>query len=382
MTFAAAANAKALAWSAIGVVVAIAQTGAALFGRIRRVDTLVYKVDRLGDWVFAEPSIERIARAMRAHGRILVVWASQESTPLRGQRRPDWSTETVQFEPRGWWARCRRTFAVIRLVTIYRAETVVSLRHGPDPVRDFVLRTVRARNLHALSWVIRSNGADEIPHEIRRHAWILASMGLAPGSSRELLPRASVSWHPRGGRVIIAPFSSAAVKDWPDQAWAAVVSAFDGRPLRWELWAGPEQRARAERVRAKILTLAPRADVLIPTGSLHDLAAAVSDADLVLSVDTLAAHLACAADAPLIALLGGGQFGDFAPWSRSTRQRWLSHPLPCFGCNWHCTRPENDCVRLIPPPAVIALARELLELASRPAPGISTPSPGPLPALA
>jgi ADP-heptose:LPS heptosyltransferase len=95
-----------------------------------------------------------------------------------------------------------------------------------------------------------------------------------------------------------------------------------------------------------------------------ELAEAISGAALVLAVDTFAAHLAVSFDAPTVSLIGGGQYGDFGPWQRSTRQRWVTNRVPCFGCGWQCTRSRVECLVDITPGQVLKEAEEILQLDS------------------
>lgn len=346
-----------------GVVVA-ARFGATALGRTRPVDIIVYKVDRLGDWLLAEPSIRRLVAAAEARGGRAVVWASRESIPLRAWRPLSCVVESLAFEPRGWRARLSRTWNVIRLLAIYRADTLYCLRHAPDPIRDFMLDSVAANNRHALTWHLLPGPPGVVPHELQRHHWILAGANLTPADPRDLLPVLAPESCVVASQGVIAPFSSAPIKDVPDRFWAEVVSLCSAQPRTWEVWVGPDQRARAETLAARLLASSPAGTrVTVRTGSLAELAAAIAAASVVLSVDTLAAHLAAALDAPLVALLGGGQYGDFAPWSRSERQRWLSHPLPCFHCGWNCSRAQNDCLQAIAPGDVVA-AMQTLELSA------------------
>jgi ADP-heptose:LPS heptosyltransferase len=111
-------------------------------------------------------------------------------------------------------------------------------------------------------------------------------------------------------------------------------------------------------------------DVAIRSGTLSELAGAVGAATLVLAVDTFATHLAVASDVPTVCLIGGGQFGDFGPWQRSPRQRWISNPLPCFGCNWQCTRTRVECLQDIAPSMIVSAIEAVWQAksAGQPAP--------------
>ncbi len=370
---------KSLVWQATHALVRVAQTAAALGGRTRRVDLLIYKVDRLGDWLLAEPTLRRLVAATQQRGGSVVIWASRDTAPVRAWRPLPCAVETLAFEVTGWRARLRRTCAVVRLLATYRADTFISLRHAPDPVRDFVLKSVSARHRHALSWRIVPGEPDIVPHEIRRHHFVLTGAGLAPADPRELLPQLSGNPVPAPTRIVLAPFSSAAIKDWPDSQWVAVAAALPARARNWEIWVGPDQWARAEALAILLRRAVGHAAVTVHSGSLEALTSALASAALVLTVDTLAAHLATALDAPMVALLGGGQFGDFAPWRRSERQHWLFHRLPCYHCSWQCTQSRNECLQQITPAQVVAAASASGTVSADPRRPAADPAPRPAP---
>lgn len=335
---------KAAAWRGFGFALCVARLGYKIFRCRRNVDVLIYKVDRLGDWLLAEPTIARIVADTRSKASTVVVWAGQESNALREWRRPDFEVETFALEPRGIEAKIRRAFAVVRLLAIYRIHTVICLRYSPEPIRDFVLEQVDARDIFALSWRIASGPLLEVPYEIARHYAILSSVGLAPPGMRDLLPIISRVESLSSARAILVPFGSTTIKDWKDESWCAIASDLGRRGLDMELWTSPEHASRAEILALKLARYAGDRSTIVKSGKLAELAAAVGSASLVIAVDTFTAHLAVAMDVPAICLIGGGQFGDFGPWCRSKRQRWITHPIPCFGCNWRCIRARIECM--------------------------------------
>jgi len=347
---------KALAWKGFGQVLFCAKLGYSILGVTRRVDTIIYKVDRLGDWLLVEPTITRIVTETRSRGETVVVWAALEAAAIREWRTPDYKVEEFFLEPKGLAAKVRRAFAVVGLLARYRARRFICLRYSPEPVRDFVLANVNAEEIYALSWRIAAGPPATIPHEVYRHHAILASVGLEPKNPEELLPRISV-WRGRSARrVVLAPFSSAKIKDWMDESWCKVAEALTSRELLFEIWVGADQRAMADGLARKMAEHLGTNNIEIRSGPLGQLAEAVGSAHLVLTVDTFAAHLAVALDARMVCLIGGGQFGDFGPWHNSARQRWVTYELPCFGCNWRCTRVRVECLEDIP------VSRVLLEI--------------------
>src|SRR5208283_762978 len=353
--------AKAAAWACLGVALGPARLASTLLARTRSVDVIIYKVDRLGDWLLAEPAIARIVSATRAKGGTVVVWAGRESAAYREWRRPDFEVETVSLEPRGLVAKLLRACAIMRLLAVYRARALVCLRHTPEPVRDFVLSHACAEGIHALSRRLASGPPDGVPHEIARHFAILAGLGMEPADVRDLLPRLPGRVRPPARRVVLAPFSSATIKDWRDESWCDVVAGLADRGFQFEIWVSADQMGRAEGLARRLEERAGGLKVAARSGKLAELADAVGSASLVLTVDTFAAHLAAAMDAPMVCAIGGGLYGDFGPWSNSWRQRWVTHEVPCFGCGWRCSRPRVECLEDIRPSTFLSELEDVLK---------------------
>jgi hypothetical protein len=290
-----------------------------------------------------------------------VLWAADESVLIRRWRESSSRVESFALEPVGAIAKVRRAWKVMHLLATYRVRSFICLRHAPEQIRDFVLRHVDAKEIRALSWVIKGQPPGEVPHEILRHRAILAAAYLAPEDPRDLLPVLPGRTARHGGIVVVAPFSSGIIKDWKDESWVKVALGMASRGFLLELWVGPAQLSRARALADKISAAGsfPRAPVR--TGTLGELAAAIEGCAIVLSVDTFAAHLAVAMDVPLVSLMGGGQFGDFGPWQRSARQRWLTNSLPCFGCDWQCTRSRVECMEDIGAETMLREADEALQ---------------------
>ncbi|HMD60695.1 MAG TPA: glycosyltransferase family 9 protein [Opitutaceae bacterium] len=315
---------------------------------------LVYKIDRLGDWLLAEPTLARIVAATRARGGTVAVWAAHESEALIAWRHLGFTVETVAFDPRGMGAKLRRAWALVRLLATYRAREFISLRYSPEPIREFVLAHVAADETYALSWRLVPGPPEAVPHEIARHHAILRACGLEPADARELLPKFPGRRDAPSPRVVLSPFSSAPIKDWRDNSWCEIAPALVARGLHIAIWVGPGQKSRAEGLARMLSERVGEGNVSVRSGALCDLAEAVSEAPLVLTVDTFTAHLAAALDVPMVCLIGGGHYGDFGPWQNSPRQRWVTHALPCFGCDWQCSRARVECLEDIEPAAVLS----------------------------
>jgi ADP-heptose:LPS heptosyltransferase len=227
-------------------------------------------------------------------------------------------------------------------------------------VRDFILANVAADEIFALSRCLAAGSSDAAPNEFHRHFAILENAGYPVGDVRVLLPTLPRRPGPKSGRVVLAPFSSAPIKDWPDRAWSELIPRLADRGYHFEAWVGPGQLDRAEALGRQIRIRAPEVPFTTRTGGLADLAEAVNSAALVLTVDTFTAHLGAAMDVPSVCLIGGGHYGDFGPWRRSSQQQWVTNLLPCFGCNWICSRPRVECIEDIGPTVVLEAIEKAL----------------------
>ena len=100
--------------------------------------------------------------------------------------------------------------------------------------------------------------------------------------------------------------------------------------------------------------------------TLIELINIIANADIVLSNETSASHIAVATRTPSICLLGGGHYGRFQPYQVDSLSDDDKKALPvvvackdhsCFGCNWRCKYPlVNDrwcCIAEINPDDVI-----------------------------
>lgn len=142
----------------------------------------------------------------------------------------------------------------------------------------------------------------------------------------EIMPRvASATW--RGGDFwLLCPFSSSWTKDYDAANWAGafreVVSLIPRGGIR--LAGSPEQGARL----AEFATALRSAGVSCPVNveapaSLARFPDLAAEAAVMLTVDTAAAHMACALGAPAVIVACGLHAGTYGPYSPNGRQSWI-----------------------------------------------------------
>jgi len=268
------------------------------------------------------------------------------------------------------WLKWRRVLAGIT------AETVFCLRHHRSLEEQCALLWLDARraiglenSLHeiaaadqaalptALTEVVPQPLTTRPPLclELECHRQFLRQVLGHKVSDEEILPQLTSARPTRGDALLLAPFSSSRLKDYPEERLVEAIALAQPRiPGPVELTGNVEQRPRLEALREALQKRCGVGAKLLPGDLLSGFLAAVARARAVLTVDTAAAHLATAWDKPTVILHNGTRYGEFGPWHRSSRQRWLVRHLDCFGCCGRCILPTPRCVQDIEPAAVAA----------------------------
>lgn len=157
---------------------------------------------------------------------------------------------------------------------------------------------------------------------------------------------------------LCSPFANGGGKDYPLEHWAellrlvAQVNEVPALVLTGSL----DQRGRLEEFARVITGSWPEAASrisIVHSPDLQQFIDLIAGADLVLTVDTAAAHAATALDRPTLVLYSGQQYGVFGPWVRSARQRWIQPAEEVLGTpDWH---------RNLSPGQIAPAVREVLE---------------------
>lgn len=181
-----------------------------------------------------------------------------------------------------------------------------------------------------------------LPSDLLAQAVLASEVVERPLSAAEMMPRlASARWV-GGDSWLCCPFSSRLPKDVPASVWArALAECRDLWPNGGLCLAGaPDQAERlagfSEELKAAGLALPVRVAPPAPLDTFPD---AVAEAGLVLTVDTAAAHLACAVGAPAVVLTSRKNEGTYAPYSPDGRQIWV---MTGQGRSWRDTLKTED----------------------------------------
>ena len=367
---------------------------------------VILKLDRLGDAVLALGAMRRL---MNEHGEadtLLIV--SPIAEPLL---RGEFPRAAFLVMPAFCERLCPDLIQALahhaRALRGIAAEVLVCLRHQPSDYLHAITGLVNAAKTFATAWSgprehtslahprcetapYPEQGGDSC-RELEAHRRLLELVFKSPVTLEDVTPRLGSGdsgesarlWGtaipasqggrlfsmpneaPQAGRLcsipgeflLVCPSAGDALREYPPALLAESARVFrEGHPtvpVRLCLPPGADGRTLGE-----AFTRAGVDHSWIHPADANALARVIASAGLLLASDSAPAHLATALDKPGVFLLGGGHHGMFAPWSRSARQRWLSHPLPCYHCRWRCTQTEPFCITRIAPRDVAAALAE------------------------
>jgi len=101
--------------------------------------------------------------------------------------------------------------------------------------------------------------------------------------------------------------------------------------------------------------------------SIHGLGYLLSNADLVVSVDSGPMHIAAAVGVPVVAMFGPGDYKTWKPYSSSPHMiAILRHPCECSPClHYECPRERHECMEGITVEMVLSEAERLLKMTGK-----------------
>jgi len=140
------------------------------------------------------------------------------------------------------------------------------------------------------------------------------------------------------------------MKDYSAELWLeSLLRLAPNLPAGIRLAGGPDQGERLQSFASVLRSGLPDCSVeVLPCKPLDHFPALVAGADLVLTVDTAAAHFACAIDAPAVIVDSGNNAGVYGPYGRPERQVWLTADRHKFGrLRWRETVPPGSVAEAI-----------------------------------
>lgn len=348
----------------------------------RRFRAVIFKVDRIGDFILALGAIRVALREWGEDQCLLVVSPLAEELAAREFPR----TPRLVLPPFvGLKRLLPAVWAARKALGEIECEVALGLRHQRWDFDELCLAWLHASRVYVMEDVSRpamyahrrtyalaragrpvfqeeagAAAGGESCRELQMHRQLLSGVLGRPVTSGEVGPTLAPGPSLPAAEIVICPLGSHALRDLPLSALFAALGA--GRAAGWSavLVGSAAQSGRLHEIRAT-LELRGFPGVRVKADlSLAEFVQVLAAAPLVVTTESAAAHLATALDRPVVVIVGGGHFGQFGPWRRSVRQIWLTNPLECFGCNWSCVHPEAFCVTGVTPLQVTQAVTQLL----------------------
>ena len=346
--------------------------------RRERRGVLVIRVDGIGDMVLFQPAFRHYAEVFGVDPSEVTLLGCDSWKALAADLFP--GCRFRSFDERAYvrrpfyrlkvslWVR-RQGFAVVTCDSYLRRPLINdALVYVSGAPRRIVAKPyISAKTAAVFAWYLArcqqviDTGAYP-DHEIDRHFRFLSQ--LAGRTIPPEPPRFGWSAPPEvtvpGRYAVLNVGANEPGRRWPFAAFLKLADDLARRGLTVAFVGGPAEAAcKAELAAAdregRFLDLIGRI-------SLRGLMTLLRDAAVVVTNETGPAHLAIGLGAPTVMILGGGQYGAWAPFPPSVAQpqvRFAAEPMPCFNCLWLCTVPHPPgsaypCVALVRREAVLA----------------------------
>lgn len=353
----------------------------------RKKRVAVYKPDGIGDFVLSAEALRILIDAHGSDNVALIL--SSELVALASEIFPGLQIVPIVPGHFSWLDKIQGLSLLKAAVQANTYDEVVCLRHYRTLYDDTILRALQARRVVLLTnqspvsaqvdripipkhfhYVrpgseVPQTGGRSVPREWLFHATVLSaslSRNVAPESLRPAWDARKIRHEASPPFMLISPLAGRNIRDLPLPLVEAGTRRAVANGLAKLVVTGTRQQSAQLHLYAEALraNLAGCAIEVAHPADLPALVRLVADAAIVLTAETSTAHIAAALDQPAVILVGGGHFGLFAPWSRSTKQFWLTNYLPCFNCNWKCPYPEPLCLTEIKTNGVQSAVTEAL----------------------
>jgi|GEM_PF-751058 len=338
---------------------------------------IIYKPDGIGDLILATSAIRYILACSDVP---VVLFCAKQAAELASSQFPGTTIEALPglwTQRKGDWKRAM--LHVLRRAPTYKGWDLISLRHQPGPLDHAVFHILSPRVSYGVAssplatresqgkfrWQFSHSAPypDEgrPPRELRAHEAVLAEWAECTEIFRLPPPTLEGFSVVESRSLIVFPTTRSPLRNYPlDQLGRIITSLV---PRRFEgviLCGSPDERSRLEELKSHLPpTCAVHCRVQIPS-DVSEAVRLIASSGAVLAMESAPAHIACALDKPGVFLLGGGHHGFFAPWGNSSYQKWVTHPLPCYNCNWQCQFPEPYCITRIQPFEISEAISQLL----------------------
>jgi lipopolysaccharide heptosyltransferase II len=341
---------------------------------------LCVRLDSLGDVLMTTPAIRAFRETLGCHVTLLASAGGVETARFVPE-----NDETIEFAAPWMKATDGASTGDLAMVERLRearfdaAAIFTVYSQSPLPAAYLCyLAGIPRRLAHAhenpyrllTDWISDPEPQKLVRHEVRRQLDLAAAVGCTTRNShlsfrvpagarmkiQEVFPGEA-----RWPRVVVHPGASAASRRYPPESYARAIDLVIDETGCEAVFTGDAWEAELVQTVRGAMRRPSRS--LVGRLGLGELGALIDEADLLVANNTGPVHIAAALGTPVVDLYALTN-PQHTPWEVPSRV--LSHDVPCRNCYKSvCPAGHHDCLRRVPPEAVVAAARELLQFSFR-----------------
>lgn len=350
---------------------------------------LVVRNDSIGDYLLYRPWLRRLSAETQRRGQRLTLVANTLWAPLALAWDADLFAEVLAVDFKRFTTDLTYRVGILHQIGALGVGEVIYPLHVREPaVENFIrflqapVRVVSQGEHRTGPWFEALNAgytrllpsSRAVLFEYDRNGEFFNNWrgrDLQVGEEAPLALPASVhaaAYHTDGSYLVLFPGASARQKRWPPAHFAQLARALHeqlGGRYRLVLAGSPSDNELARQIQREAGPVVPLENRCGQT-DLPGLAALVAGASLLISNDTVAAHLAAQAGTPCLVLLMGENYGKFFPYPPAL----LRAPCQClfppsqearFAQGDYSPPAQDPDIKQIAPARVLAAALGLLE---------------------
>ena len=155
--------------------------------------------------------------------------------------------------------------------------------------------------------------------------------------------------------IAISPFTSSMNRDWRKKYFMEICYKLSDKHKVILLGSANQRRELAA-----LCDEVSNVEILAGGLKLNEMPLFLKNAKLYIGLDSGLTHIALKIGIPIIAIIGGGEFGRFFPYKESHKARYLYSQMDCFLCHWECSKSEMFCMTDITPQLLINEVEKVL----------------------
>lgn len=318
----------------------------------------IIKLNNIGDFILWISYAEEI---VNHYGKKNVTLIANESWATLAKEL-NLFEKIVEVSPRKYLTSVRYHFSKTKEIqrTGYKiAINPVSSRF--ISLDDSIMKIIRAKNKYGIrgdfsnqkeiyqnfsnKWYtdLKKINAEEI-HELEKHRYFNKFLGISSGDIKATNLLKYLKEAKKEEKISMFVGSSWAGKNWNIEKYAELCDfILANTNLDIFLIGGNSEKSKANFITKNHNN--PRIQDLTTKHTLIELIEFISMSKILITNDSMAAHIGVSTKTETIVILGGGHYGRFFPYPPSLNIKNLNivtKKMDCFGCNWNCIYPKDN----------------------------------------